>query len=613
MLIRLLNWRRSIVIVGLIALLLLGNSSVFSGTKMLWVGWWVHQQGLVPTVWETKKVRVKLPDWYLRLRAAMSGWRNWLKREKLLWWMSCLLVLLAVVWVWLLRGYLSRVMRAERDPAWQGNWGWDGLVSNQSAVMQVRLQVTVWEDWAGESISTGQPLSIGVSRDEVECVIESHPLEASSPASIVLGKKVELAYSMANQFGESLLLWQARWDDGLVGVEEERGSKEIGQESGPEQGVQTPLNIIAPHFSKLKDPRMDRTRKHNLFDIVTITICAVVGGADNWVEVAEFGRSKEDWLKGFLDLPNGIPSHDTFGRVFRLLDPQQWQAGFVSWVETITQATKGQIVPIDGKALRRSHDKTLGCKAIHMVSAWASESRVVLGQVKVDKKSNEITAIPTLLEMLTLSGCIVTIDAMGCQKEIARKIIEKEADYALALKKNQNGLYEGVKALFDKAQPDDFKPHHYHNTSEKSHGRQEIRQCWTISDPKQLSELHNFSAWQGLQTVVRIRAQQQRGNKTTIEDRYYISSLSGDAAKMLQVVRGHWHIENSLHWVLDIAFREDDCRIRKGYGAQNFAVLRHLALNLLEQDTTAKCGIKAKRKKAGWNKDFLLNILANST
>jgi predicted transposase YbfD/YdcC len=197
------------------------------------------------------------------------------------------------------------------------------------------------------------------------------------------------------------------------------------------------------------------------------------------VEVAEFGVSKENWFKSFLELPNGIPAHDTFGRVFRLLDPQQWQAGFLSWVETIVQSVKGQIVPIDGKALRRSHDKTLGHKAIHMVSAWAAESRVVLGQVKVDKKSNEITAIPTLLEMLTLSGCIVTIDAMGCQKKIARKIIEKGADYALALKKNQNGLYEGVRNLFAKTQPPDFEPHHYHKTAQKSHGRQEVRQCWT--------------------------------------------------------------------------------------------------------------------------------------
>ncbi len=236
-----------------------------------------------------------------------------------------------------------------------------------------------------------------------------------------------------------------------------------------------------------------------------------------------------------------------------------------------------------------------------------------MAQVKLAEKSSELTAIPPLLEMSTLSDSTVTIDAMGCQKDIAKKIIAQGADYALALKKNQLGLYEGVKVLFANTLPDDVDPHHYHKTVEKSHGRQEIRQCWTISDPVKLAELHQVSAWKGLQTVVRIRAEQQRGHKTSVEDRYYISSLPGDAQKMLQVVRGHWSIENSLHWVLDIAFREDDCRIRKGHGAQNFALLRHLALNLLAQETTASCGIKAKRKKAGWDVNFLLKILANST
>jgi predicted transposase YbfD/YdcC len=346
---------------------------------------------------------------------------------------------------------------------------------------------------------------------------------------------------------------------------------------------------------------------------VVITICAVIADADTWVEVADFGRDREQWFRTFLDLHNGIPSHDTFGRVFRHLDPQQWQTCFLSWIQAVSQVTAGQIVPIDGKTLRRSHDKTLGKKAIHMVSAWASENRMVLGQVKVDEKSNEITAIPALLEMLAISGCIVTIDAMGCQKDIAAKVIDKEAHYVLALKDNQRNLYEAVQALFAKVQQGDLAPHSYHKTEEISHGRPEIRECWTISDPNVIAALPNFSAWKGLQTVAMVRAEQQRGNKTMTDDRFFISSLPGDAEKLLQAVRTHWSIENSLHWVLDIAFAEDQCRIRKGHGAQNFAVLRHLALNLLKQETTVKSGIKTKRKKANRSEDYLLKVLDGFT
>jgi len=567
-------------------------------------GWWMQQQSLPQIVYKTKKVRVQSKG-YLRLKRAIDGWRRGLNEEKLIWWMSYILMLLLMGWIWLLQKLLARMMRAAGVSDWQGNWGWKGEMPHQTGLMQVRLQVTVSEVWMTDRPAVSQQLCLETSPEEVKTGLESREVETSSPRSIGSREKIKMAEPPTNK---SVL----RQGGPAVGVVGER-SDEISQENETEEQEQTPLNLIAPHFCKLKDPRMDRTRKHNLLDIITITICAVVGGADNWVEVAEFGSSKEAWFKSFLDLPHDIPSHDTFGRVFRLLDPQQWQAGFLSWVETITQVSTGQIVPIDGKCLRRSHDKTLGSKAIHMVSAWASDSRLVLGQVKVDKKSNEITAIPILLDMLTLSGCIVTIDAMGCQKDIARKIIKKEADYALALKKNHKGLYQGVKALFDQTTLDNFETHYTHKTVEISHGRQETRQCWTISDPKQLATLPGFSDWPGLKTVVLVRAEQQRGHKTTLEDRYYISSLSGDAEKLLQVVRGHWAIENSLHWVLDIAFCEDDCRIRKGYGAQNFAVLRHLALNLLEQDTTVKCGINAKRKKAGWDKDFLLNILANST
>lgn len=601
------RWQRSAIIVMLIGqMLLLGSSQLLHESQTIWSVWWMEQRGTPNLVWKTKRVREKEGRWPQRLRETMDVWRGWLAGKKLLWWLCYLLVIGAVVWVWLLRMVLSR-MGAENELAGEGNWGWRGLLSDQTTVMEVRLQVSVSEAGGGERRAAAHPLPIEKKWAGFESEVEQGGLEAIPQVS---GKEVESAYLPAHQMEKCLLVAQR---DIWVEVEIEEEVDEASQTSETEEREQTPLTLIKQYFCGLKDPRMDRTRKHGLFDIVTITICAVIGGADNWVEVAEFGQAKEKWLKGFLALPNGIPSHDTFGRVFRLLDPQQWQDGFLSWVEAITQAAKGQIVPIDGKALRRSHDKKLGAKAIHMVSAWASESKVVLGQVKVDEKSNEITAIPTLLDMLTLSGCIVTIDAMGCQKEIARKIIDKEADYALALKRNQNGLYEGVEALFNTTPLGDFDAHHYHKTVEKNHGRSEIRHCWTISDPTLLSQLHNFSAWQGLHSVVRVKAEQQRGEKTSIEERFYISSLSGDAEQMLQVVRGHWSIENNLHWVLDIAFREDECRIRKGYGAQNFAVLRHLVLNLLVQDTTLKCGTNAKRKKAGWDVDLLLDILFNST
>lgn len=367
---------------------------------------------------------------------------------------------------------------------------------------------------------------------------------------------------------------------------------------------------IEQYFSDLEDPRVDRTKLHKLVDILVIAICAVIAGADNWEDIEEFGKARQEWFKTFLELPNGIPSHDTFNRVFARLDPAQFQRCFINWITAVSQLVGGQVIAIDGKVLRRSHDKGIGKAAIDMVSAWATANHLVLGQVKVDEKSNEITAIPQLLEVLEVSGCIVTIDAMGCQTEIAEKIIEQEAQYVLALKENQGNLHADVVQLFDDLEHSGYKAyeHDYAKTINKNHGRIETRECWTISDPAILQHLRGFANWKGLVTVSRIRAERQIGAERSCEDRYHIASLSG-AARVLHAVRSHWGIENQLHWILDLAFDEDHCRVRKDHGPENFAILRHIALNLLKQEKTCKRGIKGKRLLAAWKQSYLLKLL----
>jgi predicted transposase YbfD/YdcC len=368
---------------------------------------------------------------------------------------------------------------------------------------------------------------------------------------------------------------------------------------------QPPIKL-QQYFGDVNDPRGQNVR-HSLLSIITIAICGTVCGADNWVDIEMYGQAKHEWLSTFLDLPHGIPSHDTFGRVFRQLDPDEFQRGFHAWTMAICELTQGEIVAIDGKQVRRSKDGVLGLEGIHMVSVWASENQLVLGQEKVDDHSNEITAIPTLLHLLDLAGSIVTIDAIGCQTEITQTIIEQEADYVIAVKANQETLLEDVTAAFETLPPGVQLPSA--RTIDKNHGRIELRECWVTADPDILNHIQAYKAWAGLQSLVKIVSERRLPDKTTHETRYFITSLPPDAAHLLQAVRTHWHIENRLHWVLDIAFREDENRVRKDHAPQNLAVLRHLALNLLKQDTSLKVGIKAKRLRAGWDHQYLLNVL----
>ena len=376
----------------------------------------------------------------------------------------------------------------------------------------------------------------------------------------------------------------------------------------------TPIGTIGEHFSKVSDPRIDRTKRHKLLDIICIAICAVICGADNWVEVENFGEQKLGWLQTFLELPNGIPSHDTFGRVFAQVNPEEFQRSFLEWVQAVSQLTQGQVIAIDGKQLRGSHDRSSGKRAIYLVSAWATANHLVLGQQKVDDKSNEITAIPALLKTLEISGCIITIDAIGTQTKIAKLIVGAEADYILSVKENQGKLYQDITALFAYDRQRNFQeaPYEYAKTVGKDHGRIEVRQCWSTSDPEYLESIRNRHNWKGLKSIVMIESERIIAGKSSVEIRYFISSLASDAKRLLQAIRSHWGIENSLHWTLDIAFAEDQNRVRKDHAPENLAVIRHMALNLLKQETTAKGGIKAKRLQCAWSEDYLLKVLAGA-
>lgn len=366
--------------------------------------------------------------------------------------------------------------------------------------------------------------------------------------------------------------------------------------------------IFIQCFGQIEDPRLDRQKRHSLLDIIAIAICAAIAGADSWTEIADFGHAKQDWLRTFLKIPNGIPAHDTFGRVFSLLDPQQFQQAFQSWVAAIQGRVRG-VVAIDGKTIRRSHDQANGKQAIHVVSAWARESSLALGQVTVDEKSNEITAIPELVRMLNLKGCLVTIDAMGCQREIAKTIIDAGADYLLAVKGNQEILAEDIETEFKHAMAEEFAhmEHHYYESLEKGHGRIERRQYWYTQD---IGGLGTAERWPGLTGMVMCRATRTIKGESSVEDRYFITSAKdNDAVTIAESIRAHWSIENSLHWTLDVAFNEDQARIRIGYAAENMATIRKIALNTVKKNKTSKRGVKGKRKQAAWDNSYLEELL----
>lgn len=374
----------------------------------------------------------------------------------------------------------------------------------------------------------------------------------------------------------------------------------------------TPVKAIEIKFAKLRDPRIDRTKQHKLIDIITIAVCAIVCGAQGWTEIEMFGHQKYVWLKTFLELPNGIPSHDTFGRVFAALDPKEFQNCFVEWVRMIQEVTSGQVVAIDGKQLRGSDDSFLGKRAIYMVSAWAAENHLVLGQRKVDAKSNEITAIPELLKILAISGCIVTIDAMGTQTKIAKNIIDRQADYLLCVKENQAYLYQDISMLFGYDEQQGFKDtsYDYVKSVDKGHGRIEIRECWSTSDPEYIHTIRGYEKWAGLCSIAMVVSIRIIKGVETRQVRFYISSMKSNARRILHASRRHWSIENELHWVLDVALNEDRSRVRKDNAPANLAVLRHIALNLLKQEKSAKAGAHAKQLRAALDQDYLLKVLA---
>ena len=374
------------------------------------------------------------------------------------------------------------------------------------------------------------------------------------------------------------------------------------------------MDVKAPRgllriFGQVEDPRVNRTKRHSLVDILVITLCAVICGADSWAEVELFGKAKLDWLRTFLALPNGVPSHDTFGRVFSRLQPDQLERCFMEFMKGLAQASGGSLLALDGKTLRNSFDRAGDKAAIHMVSAWCETNHMVLGQIATEEKSNEITAIPKLLAMLDLTDTVVTIDAMGCQKKIAEQIVQQDGHYILQVKENQPGLHEVVSGtmneLIDRRVPGQEAT--FHQEVDAGHGRVETRRIWTTEWTEWYADRAD---WAGLATFICVERERVMGEHSSRQRSYYMSDLKKvPPERMLERVRGHWGIENRLHWCLDVAFGEDGLRQRKGYSAENASRMRRLALNLLRHEKSCKAGLKGKRLKAALNESYLLNIL----
>ena len=369
---------------------------------------------------------------------------------------------------------------------------------------------------------------------------------------------------------------------------------------------------ITHYFLSITDPRIERSKAHKLIDIIMVAICAVIAGCDTWVDIEDFGHDREDWLHGFLELPNGIPSHDTFGRVFSLIDPKQFQASFAEWMRSVITITNGSVIAIDGKTNRRTFGKLT--KALHLVSAFAAANGVALGQVDTNQKSNEITAIPELLELLDIHGCLVTTDAMGCQSDIAADIVAKGGNYLLAVKGNQGLLSRDIKACF----ADENLERDTNVSESKGHGRIDKRTCEVMSGSDVIARLRHKNNWVGLSTIVKVTATRTVANTgevhTGTDSRYYICSLKDPSAERMQeAVRAHWSVENNLHWTIDMAFREDESRIRTDHAPANMAVLRHIALNIIRQDEDRKIGVKASRLKAARSTAYLTKLLGGVT
>ncbi len=361
------------------------------------------------------------------------------------------------------------------------------------------------------------------------------------------------------------------------------------------------------HFSELEDPRIERKKRHQLMDILVLVVCAIVSGAEGWEDIEEFGRNKLDWLRRFVPLENGVPSHDCISYVISRLKPKEFSGCFVRWVDDVREQTQGEVVAIDGKTARGSQNRKHGKNPLHRVSAWATENRLVLGQEATEEKSNEITAIPKLLEVLELKGCIVTIDAMGCQRDIAEKIIDQGADYVLGLKGNQGLLHEAVEDYFTTAQAAGFRQvkHDYLEEVDSEHGRLEIRRYWITED---LCTLPEVKQWKGLRSIGMVEREYEEGGKLKKERRHFICSITANAKRFARAVRGHWGVENCIHWRLDVVLREDASRIRKGNAPAIMASIRHLCLNLFMKEPS-KLSLKKKRLKAAWDDCFRSKVL----